>query len=280
MSRAQTDHAICLRLQSADMSVQCLTFVCHGARLGIRAHDLCVLEHASGLLPPAARIETLTQIDAWYELSGGCGEPENPRPHRLQSGSELIASSIELEPVLHELASSLHFAVARYARGSLFVHAGVVGWKGYAILIPGSTLSGKTSLVRALVRAGADYLSDEYAVLDHEGRVHPYPKALSIRNAAGVARLVPVEEIGGRAATTALPVGMIVSTRYEANGEWRPRVLSRGQALMVLIENTIIVREQPAFTMDTLARAVRDAAVLAGARGEASLMADSLLAAM
>ena len=100
--------------------MQSLTFVCHGARLGIRAHDLCVLERASGLLPPAARIETLTQIDAWYELSGGGGEPGNPRPHRLQSGSELIASSVEFEPVLHELASSLHFVVARYARGSLY----------------------------------------------------------------------------------------------------------------------------------------------------------------
>lgn len=67
---------------------------------------------------------------------------------------------------------------------------------------------------------------------------------------------------------------------YEANGEWRLRVLSRGQALMVLIENTIIVREPPVLTMDTLARAVRDAAALAGPRGEANLMAENLLEAM
>ncbi len=231
-------------------------------------------------LPPAARIETLTQIDAWYELSGGEGETGNLRPYCVQSGPELIASDVDLEPVLLELASCLHFAVAVHARGYLFVHAGVVGWKGRALLVPGSTLSGKTSLVSALVRAGADYLSDEYAVLDHEGLVHPYPKALSVRTPSLGATLVPVEEIGGRAATAALPVGMIVSTQYEANADWQPRALSAGEALMVLIGNTVVVRAQPALTMDTLAKTVQGATALAGPRGEAGPMAASLLAAM
>jgi len=65
--------------------------------------------------------------------------------------------------------------IALWARRRVFVHAGVVAWQGRAVLIPGRTLSGKSWLVRALVRAGAEYYSDEFAVLDARGRVHPYP---------------------------------------------------------------------------------------------------------
>jgi hypothetical protein len=66
--------------------------------------------------------------------------------------------------------------VAENARRWIFVHAGVVAWRGQAIVIPGATQSGKTSLVAALVRAGAEYFSDEYAVFDARGRVHPLPR--------------------------------------------------------------------------------------------------------
>src|ERR687894_479249 len=50
----------------------------------------------------------------------------------------------------------------------------VVARGGRALVRPGPSLSGKTTLVAALVRSGAAYLSDEFAVLDPEGRVHPY----------------------------------------------------------------------------------------------------------
>ena len=43
----------------------------------------------------------------------------------------------------------------------------IVTWgRGRAIVIPGRTFSGKSTLVAELVRAGATYYSDEYAVED------------------------------------------------------------------------------------------------------------------
>ena len=48
-------------------------------------------------------------------------------------------------------------------------------------MIPGSSFSGKTTLVRALVDAGAVYYSDEFAALDETGRVFRYAKWLSVR---------------------------------------------------------------------------------------------------
>ena len=54
-----------------------------------------------------------------------------------------------------------------------------------ALLVPGQTFTCKTMLVQALVEAGATYYSDEYAVLDDAGLVHPYPRPLSIRGSDG-----------------------------------------------------------------------------------------------
>ena len=50
-------------------------------------------------------------------------------------------------------------------------------------MLPAPSFGGKTTLVAALVRAGAIYYSDEFAVLDEQGFVHPYAKPLSIRGA-------------------------------------------------------------------------------------------------
>ena len=67
----------------------------------------------------------------------------------------------------------------------IFIHAGVVAQDGVAIALPGVSFAGKTTLVSALVRAGAVYYSDEFAVIDKRGVVNPYPKALSVRAGPG-----------------------------------------------------------------------------------------------
>ena len=72
--------------------------------------------------------------------------------------------------------------IAEVARNRVFVHAGVVGWKGRAIVIPGRSYSGKSTLVSELIRAGAAYYSDEYAVFDSRGRVYPFAKPLEMRD--------------------------------------------------------------------------------------------------
>ncbi|HEX8737900.1 MAG TPA: hypothetical protein VF721_21390, partial [Pyrinomonadaceae bacterium] len=83
--------------------------------------------------------------------------------------------------VLRGFETQLRLTVAEYAPERVFVHAGVVAWKDLAIVIPARSFQGKTSLVAELVRRGAVYYSDEYAIFDLEGCVHPFPKTLSIR---------------------------------------------------------------------------------------------------
>ena len=52
--------------------------------------------------------------------------------------------------------------------------------------MPGLSFSGNMTLVRAVVEAGAVYYSDEHAMLDEVGRVHPYARPLPFRPPRGV----------------------------------------------------------------------------------------------
>ena len=74
-----------------------------------------------------------------------------------------------------------HYLAATLIEG-LFVHAGVVRWRGMAIVIPGRSLTGKITPVLELVRLGAVYYSDEFAVLDDTGRVYPYRRSFVLRD--------------------------------------------------------------------------------------------------
>src|SRR5262249_29657438 len=118
-----------------------------------------------------------------------------------------VASGLSHEAALDVLESELQLAVARYAQPDVFVHAGVVSIGGQAIVLPGRSGAGKTTLVRALVAAGARYYSDEYAVLDALGRVHPYARRPSVRTPRGAEQREPVPRQRGR---RPLPGGGVV----------------------------------------------------------------------
>jgi hypothetical protein len=150
---------------------------------------------------------------------------------------------------------------------------------GRAIVIPGESFSGKTTLVSALLRRGATYLSDEFAVLDRDGRVHPYPKPLSMRLQTGLpdAEVTP-EAVGAEVLETSAPVALIVVTQYLPGATFEPRELSGGEAALALLGNAVPARERPAETM----RAVREAAAcsrcVSGERGDADVAAGTILA--
>jgi serine kinase of HPr protein (carbohydrate metabolism regulator) len=195
-------------------------------------------------------------------------------------GDESVSGSSDVQIALEVLASQLRALISVRAPDHVFVHAGVVGYGGRAIVIPGSSFSGKTTLVAELVRAGAIYYSDEYAVLDEAGRVHPYAKPLSIRS-GGVSQVDhSVEAIGGSAGTDALEIGLLVVSSYSPDAVWSPRQLSSGEAVLAVLEHTIPAQERPQQAMATITKAVQGAVALQGERGEASAIVPELLASV
>ena len=278
-------------------SEQCLTFVNQGACVRVYVNGPRALHGVERVLPAGSLIQRSRTPDASFSLVVA-----DDAPHRLYRESDLLQASRHLEPLLKRLESDrplhggvarprvalrppllkrlesdLHFTVASHARASLFVHAGVVGWRGRAIVLPGRSMSGKSSLVAALLRAGAAYYSDEYAVIDGKGRIHPYAKPIGLRAPGGGTRQIAPGSIGCKVGTRPLHPALIVSTRYSRGQRFEPEERSPSRALMVLIANTIVIRERPRFALDHLMPVVREARILEGVRGDADAAATWLL---
>lgn len=258
-----------------------ISFTSYGLRVGIRVNDPQVLESLTARLPPGWKPAPTPVVDRLYSIIAG-GRRQRPGVRRfslLYENHVRIARTLNLEQIIEALASTLRLHVAEMARRRLFVHAGVVGWRGRAILLPGRSFSGKTTLVAELVRTGATYYSDEYAVLDARGRVHPFPKPLSIREAGRVEqRDCTVEELGGRAGVKPLPVGLVVVSEYKAGARWRPQALTPGVGTLALLSNTVAARREPEKALAILQQVVTQAPVLKGVRGEAESVARAILA--
>jgi hypothetical protein len=174
------------------------------------------------------------------------------------------------------LESDLQLFVAQHSRAFVFVHAGVVGIRGRAVVLPGTSGAGKTTLVRALINEGATYYSDEYALLDEKGRVHPYARALSVRTSGGKVR-ISVSRRMARTGSTPLRLGLVVQTDYRKGARWKPRTLSRGEAVLALLANTVPARERPTEVLAALARSVAGASALRSSRGSAVAVAKGLI---
>ena len=195
----------------------------------------------------------------------------------LFHNGEQISSDSSRKRFFKFFNSMLRIAVAEYARDLVFIHAGVVGWNGKAIIIPANSFAGKTTLVSELVRNGATYYSDEYAVLDESGLVHPFPRDLSIRDEAFNERDAPVAEFGGIAGTEPLPVGAVIITEFVKGGQWDPVRLTVGQGILEVIPHTIPRNFNTKFALKVLNTAVSDAIILKSPRGDASDLAIKLL---
>ncbi|HMK73959.1 MAG TPA: hypothetical protein VK454_11515 [Myxococcaceae bacterium] len=198
---------------------------------------------------------------------------------RVDAGGETLGRGLSHAGAMDVLESDLQLFVAQHARAFVFVHAGVVGVEGRAVVLPGTSGAGKTTLVSALLRAGATYYSDEYALLDARGRVHPYARALSVRGPGGSAKVrVPVDRTRGRTGRGPIPLGFVVVTEYCKGGRWRPARMTRGEVALALLSHTVPARERPREVMAALARAAGGATVgFRSVRGAAGGVARALL---
>ena len=252
----------------------------YGVRIGIRSNDRACLKRVCDHLPYGWEPHSSGSVDRLYSIRlGGKG----PRPN-LDQFNELygdhirLARSVHVDQVFEAFESDLRLFVAELARRRVFVHAGVVGWSGKAIVLPGRSYSGKSSLVAELVRAGATYYSDEYAVFDARGRVHPFPKPLEMRHQGNERQTkVDVEELGGATGTRPLPVALVLMTQFKQGATWRPRKLSPGIGVLELLSNTVSARRSPEKALTTLKQVVATAQIMKGVRGECRDIVKSIL---
>lgn len=255
-----------------------INFISYGLRIGVRVNDPAIIDKVIEQLPPDWKPATSPVVDRVYSIIAG-GEGARPGIRRyslVYANANRIARTPELFQALDAFESDLQLYVAEEAPRRVFVHAGVVRWRGKAIVIPGRSFSGKTTLTAELVKAGATYYSDEYAVLDGQGRVHPYRRRLSVREKGHLEKpkKYAVELLGGRSGIKPLPVGLVIVSKYKPGAKWRPQQISAGEGALALMANTVSVRRQPETTLATLRKVVARAPIFKGTRGEARQVID------
>jgi hypothetical protein len=257
-----------------------VAFDAYGLKLGVRVNHESALDRALAALPYGWRHMSSPYVDNVFSVIHARNAPEAriKRYNVVYSGGSQIVKTLDEEKAFRELQESVEAWVTALASRKIFVHAGVVTYRGKALLLPGRTHTGKTTLVMELVKAGATYFSDEFAVLDDEGRVHPYPRPLSIRSNGGPALdEVRVESIGGRVGKRSVPVGLVVMTYYKEGSRWNPHPISAGKGALELLNNTIPAQVSPEAVMNKLQQVVLRAPVWKGVRGEAAATAHLIL---
>lgn len=257
------------------LSLDCIAF---GVRFQLNADSGLLLEKMLQCAPFATQpCATAAGDPQQFTLLS----PGKNSSYRLHIGDRLALESLALQPALAELTRELMVYTANYAPDRVFLHAGVVGWQGQALLLPGTSFAGKTTLVAELVRAGAIYYSDEYAVLDQLAQVHPYSRDLQMRlDGSPEQTSVAIDALNGSAGSAPLPVSHVVFTEYAPDAQWSPEPVSAGLAVLEMLRHAIPVQRTPARVMATLARMMESATAVRSERGEARETARALLQAI
>jgi hypothetical protein len=267
------------RIDDPDLA-RSLSVISYGVRIGICADTQMILDRFLARLPLGCKLTSSGLMQRSYSIvdSSG-GRAKTARRFDLCADGIAIGRKLTITDALETLESNLQHYVAEMARRRVFVHAGVVGWKGLGVLIPGRSFAGKSTLVAELIGAGATYYSDEYAVLDSRGRVHPFARPLGIREGRkGRTTRYSIETLGGRAGVKPLPVALVISSRFVNGATWQPRRISAGQGALELLANTVPARRQPELSLATLQQAASQAHFYKGKRGEAGETAKWIVA--
>ena len=171
-----------------------------------------------------------------------------------------------LSTALRTLQKELHICVAEYATTRVFIHAGVITWQNRTLVLPGFSHAGKSTLVWSLVQAGAVYYSDEYAVFDEHGDVHPFTLPISLRVIGGETRFVDPDRCG----SGPVPPSVIAFAKFKPGAVWMPRSLSPAESMLQLVRHSIAIRRHPTIVFPILKTISLQTQAFIGRRGEAA----------
>lgn len=263
------------RMATSSRTATQLRITSYGVRIDIAVQDPNLVPQVMDLLPPGWQHAADEDFpDAKFALHA---EGDDWR-YIVSDSSKPVSRAVDLDVALAFLEWRLRGCVAAWAPGRIFVHAGVVVRGGRALLIPGLSFSGKSMLVAALIGAGATYFSDEFAVLDTDGFVHPYPKPLSLRRPDGA----PTEEVDATALGSTIgegraPVALVAVTTYVPDARWDPAPMSPGAAALALLSHAVPAQERPVETLAVVRRVAQQATCIRSERGAAESVVPALL---
>lgn len=231
----------------------------YGAKVSLNTPDAAMLQQVIDGLPAGWAVSTgAIEHDG---LAASFTVLQHPGGYLIGDGSGAQTLCPDPDLVVTMLRTMARRAVGFYRHGLMRIQAGVVAYEGSGILLPSQPLAGVSTLVDALVRAGAEYYADEFAMLDVEGRL------ASSREVEPGASLAPPR----------VPVALVALTVYRPGAAWAPTRLTPAESVVALMAYTAAARDRPPETLVTLRVALGNAQVLLGDRGDAEETAVALL---
>lgn len=233
-----------------------LTVEAFGVRVAVQVDDPGLIE----VLRARLGVASMPFVDGGSEVQLALSSADGFH-YELLSDDVPVAHSVELEVAMAMLEAGLYSEMAQRAQGILFIQGGAVAVAGRALVLLGPRFSGTSTLIRELISRGATPISDHYALLDEDGRVHPFPGSPS----ASAAEPEP------------LPIGLLAATTFIPGAVWAPRELGAADTALLLLSHAVTLRDDPARTMEAVRSAVAGVRALESERGEAAEVAALLL---
>lgn len=193
--------------------------------------------------------------------------------YHLLHGQRRYGPYRTLQNALRGVSNGVHFVIGK--RSPLtFLHAGAVEIDESAVVFPGRSRWGKSTLVASLVAQGCGYLSDEYAVISPEGCVFPLSKPIRLRTGNG--EVVYDVDHGAASAPGGFPCAAVVLTKFEEGAAWEPEQVTSGQAALETLPSALQGRDEPEQVLHAIAALVANASCYRGLRGSGEPTADML----
>ncbi|MBV9240372.1 MAG: hypothetical protein JO314_00040 [Acidobacteria bacterium] len=257
--------------------LESVAYESYGARLQIRSNDPEILRDADQCAQQAliGHLKPITSgpFDIVIDLI------RDGSLYRMERNGEYMSSGPVEERSMKFLDGIIRISVGEYAKDLVILHAGAVAWQGKGLIFPADSFRGKSSLVSELVRAGAEYYSDDFAIIDRKGGLHPFPRPISMRTRDG--RHDPYEvnpqDLRATVGRRAVPVRMVFFTEYRRHARWLPTVLSSGEGILKAITYTLPLRRDPDLCLKVLNTVAARAIMAKSHRGDARRTARFLL---
>jgi PqqD family protein of HPr-rel-A system len=208
-----------------------------------------------------------------------------PGPIRLLLDGTEVGATTTVDAALSYLQWSINQLAVAEADAMALLHASAVCRGERVAIFPATSNSGKSTLAAGLVRAGLGYVTDETVAVDlSTGRVLPYPKPISLDRGSWplFAEVAPSVADSSerffenewhldpsrlhRDAATEHPsadshVTLVAFPTHRAGAPTELTRMSRGEALMLLLENSFNPTSNGAAGMAALARIAATARV-------------------
>jgi hypothetical protein len=266
--------AASILLGAAEAHVMLCSLAAFGSTIVIEADDPDLFHHLDQWLPAFAAASSADVPRVHYKVRAS-------RNHvMVMRGRRALATGVALPAAARVLAADVVVTLSRTSPDWTFIHAGVVGINGRAIILPGASHAGKSTLVAALVRDGAEYGSDEFAVIDTQGRVRPWARWLGVRRDGHPDERLDPRTLGARFMGDDVPVAAIVFTSWHRDHPQGAGLALRrvppGEAALRMLPHCLTARARTGTTLRALSGLAAAATAFEGPRAEATEFAGYL----